>query len=70
MRLFSSTECSELLKVPLHKIAYAQRMGRVKKPSFVVAGKAIYTMADLRRMAKFFGVELVSEERANDGAGG
>jgi hypothetical protein len=70
MRLFSSVECSERLGVPLHRIAYAQRMGRIRKASQMVAGKAIYTPADLRKMAKFFGVELMSPERGADETGG
>jgi hypothetical protein len=61
-QLLSSIECSERLGVPLHKIAYAQRRGRIKKPTYLVAGKAIYTQADLRRMAKFFNVELALPE--------
>jgi hypothetical protein len=62
-KLLSSVECSQVLNVPLHKISYAQRMGRIRKPSHMVAGKAVYTQADLKRMAKFFGVELVSPEK-------
>lgn len=60
-QLFSSVECSDRLGVPLHRIAYAQRVGRLPKPSRLVAGKAIYTQADVRRMANFFKVELPLE---------
>lgn len=56
--LFSSVECSQRLNVPLHRISYAQRIGRLPKPGRLVAGKAIYTQADLRMMATYFGVEL------------
>jgi hypothetical protein len=56
--LYSSVECADRLGVPLHRIAYAQRIGRLPKPSRLVAGKAIYSAADLRKMAKVFGVEL------------
>jgi len=62
-QLFSSVECSQLLNIPLHKLAYAQRMGRIRKPSYIVAGKAIYTTSDLKRMAKYFGVEPKGEAK-------
>lgn len=67
-QLFSSVECSDRLGVPLYRIAYAQRVGRLPKPSRLVAGKAIYSIADLRRMAKVFGVELDRLDGASDDA--
>ena len=65
-KLFSSVECAERLGIPLHRLTYAQRIGRVCKASIVVAGKAIYSQTDLRRMAKHFGVELQEEARDED----
>ena len=65
-RLFSSVECSNLIGIPLHKIAYAQRIGRLPKADRMVAGKAIYTQADLKRMAKHFGIELQRAEVSDE----
>ena len=47
-QLLSTTDCSRRLGVQEHRIQYAHRSGRVPEPELRVAGKRIYTDADLR----------------------
>lgn len=63
IKLYASSECSKLVGVAEHRINYARRIGRLKNPSFYVAGKWIYSEADIREIAKYFGVEIGSLER-------
>ena len=60
--LFSSSECARIVGVAEHRINYARRMGRLKDPSYFVAGKWIYSDADIREIAKHFGVEIRLEQ--------
>jgi len=69
-RLYSSVECARILGVAHHRIGYAQRTGRVKDASYRVAGKAIYTESDLRKMARVFGVQLKEPEGNGGDVGG
>ena len=55
---FSTTEAAAILKLPEHKLRYAFRANHVAKPETVIAGRQLYTHADLRRLAEHFGVEL------------
>lgn len=66
--LFSTHDCAKLLGIEEHRITYAQRTRALPEPTFFVAGKRIYTAADLADIAKFFGLKppkLGGEGKAN-----
>ncbi len=56
--LFSSSEVSRIVQIPEHRINYARRIGKIKDPSFYVAGKWIYSQQDVEEIAQYFGVEI------------
>jgi hypothetical protein len=56
--LFSIRDCARRLGVASHRIAYAHETGKLAEVRLRVAGKRIYTAADLRRVAEYFGVDL------------
>jgi hypothetical protein len=41
-----------------HRIAYAHRTFKLAEPKIRFAGKRVYSNADLRRMAAYFGVPI------------
>ena len=51
---YSIRDVAKYLRIPEHSIAYAHRSGKVAEPAHV-AGKRIYTTADVVRVAKHFG---------------
>ena len=53
-QFYSITDVSRLLGVQEHRIAYAHRTGKLPEPKIRVAGKRVYSLADLRRMATYF----------------
>ncbi len=53
-QLFSIRDCGKLVGIAAHKIAYAHSQERLAEPRFRVAGKRIYTAADVQRVAKYF----------------
>lgn len=55
---FSTTDLAKLIGVAEHRITYAHRCGKLPEPEVKVAGKRIYTQADVKRVAKYFGVNL------------
>jgi hypothetical protein len=62
IKLFASSECAKIVGVAEHRINYARRVGRIKSPTYYVAGKWIYSEADIREIAKYFGVQTGSLE--------
>jgi DNA-binding transcriptional MerR regulator len=56
--LFSTRECAKLLGVAQHRIRYAHETGKLDDPKHWVAGKRVYTAADLKRLAEFFEVDF------------
>ena len=68
MELLSLRDCARRLGVASHRIAYAHEAGLLPDVHLRVAGKRIYTTADLRRVAEYFGIELDKENkvRRND----
>ena len=57
-QLYSTVDLAKLLGVAEHRIAYAHRCGKLAEPKLKVAGKRIYSLADAKRVAKYFGVDL------------
>ncbi len=57
-KLFSIRDVARRLGVAAHQIGYAHVQGKLAEPKLWVAGKRVYTAADLRRVAAYFGVDL------------
>ena len=57
-QFYSITDCSRLLGVQEHRIAYAHRTSKLPEPKIRVAGKRVYSPAELRRMAAYFQVPM------------
>lgn len=55
---FSTIDLAKLIGIAEHRIAYAHRCGKLAEPQLKVANKRIYTKADAKRVAKYFGVAL------------
>ena len=60
---YSTTDLAKLAGIAEHRITYAHRCGKLAEPELKVAGKRIYSEADIRRVVRYFGVE---EFRKND----
>ena len=62
--LFSVADVANRIGIPEHRITYAHRIHRLADAPLRIAGKRIYTEADLYRIAKYFGVqpELISRK--------
>ena len=56
--LYSLRDCAKRLGVASHRISYAHEAGLLADVKLRVAGKRIYTTADVRRVADYFGIEL------------
>jgi hypothetical protein len=52
--LFSIRDVARRLGVAAHQICYAHVQGKLPEPKFWVAGKRVYTTADLRRISAYF----------------
>ena len=60
---YSITDCSRLLGVQEHRIAYAHRTSKLPEPKIRVAGKRVYSPAELRRMAAYFQADKGNSHR-------
>ncbi len=58
---YSIRDVAKYLGIAEHRIAYAHRIGTLPEPNHV-AGKRIYTTADVARVAKHFGFYLLDRE--------
>jgi hypothetical protein len=67
--LLSLRDCARRLGVASHRIAYAHENGLLPDVGVRVAGKRIYTTADLKRVAEYFGIKLdeANKARGTDG---
>jgi hypothetical protein len=63
---YSITDCSRLLGVEEHRIAYAHRANKLPEPKIRFAGKRVYSRRDLRRLADYFGVEIPESEMTKE----
>jgi DNA-binding transcriptional MerR regulator len=54
--LLSLRDCARRLGVAPHRISYAHEIGALPDVRHRVAGKRIYTSADLKRLARYFKV--------------
>ena len=61
--LLSLRDCARRLGVASHRIAYAHEVGLLPDVRLWVAGKRIYTTADLQRVADYFGIDLKQKEQ-------
>ena len=57
-QLYSTTDVAKLLGVAEHRIHYGHRCQKLAEATYLVAGKRVYTEADLKRVAKYFDVPL------------
>ena len=56
-QLFSTVDLARLIGVAEHRIVYAHRIGRLREPANSVAGRRVYTLADVRRVAEYFQIK-------------
>jgi DNA-binding transcriptional MerR regulator len=61
--LLSLRDCARRLGITPHRIAYAHELGKLADVECRVAGKRIYTEADVKRVADYFGIELKEQEK-------
>jgi len=66
--LLSLRDCAKRLGVKSHRIAYAHEAGLLPDVQLRVAGKRIYTPADVKRVAAYFKIDLKDKQGRNDGA--
>ena len=66
-QLFSIRDAARLVGVPEHRLGYAHRAGFLAEPTFVVAGKRIYTTDDLRRVKDYFANKKPWQRQAKGG---
>ena len=64
--LLSLRDCARRLGIAPHRIAYAHETGKLPEVRLWVAGKRIYTLADVKRVAEYFGIELNKEGRPRE----
>lgn len=57
-QLFSTGQVARIIGVPSYRIEYAHSNTGLTEPAQRVMNKRLYTLADLRRVAQHFGVEL------------
>ena len=63
--LYSIRDVGRRLGIAPHKIAYAHTQERLPEPQFRVAGKRIYTVADVQRVAAYFAETRRKKEAKN-----
>ena len=56
--LLSIRDVGKRLGIAPHQIAYAHSQERLPEPQYRIAGKRIYTPADVERVAKYFAEKL------------
>lgn len=61
IELFSTVDVARRLGVAEHRVRYAIRSGHIPPARWVVAGKAIFSEHDVRRIGQFFGVAAKGE---------
>ena len=58
IELLSIRDVGKRLGIAAHQIAYAHSQERLPEPQYRIAGKRIYTPADVERVAKYFAEKL------------
>ena len=58
MNLYSITDTARITGISENRIHHAHRSGKLRAPTYFVAGKRIYTDRDLHCVANHFGVDL------------
>jgi hypothetical protein len=53
-QLYSTIDAARLLGVPEHRLNYAHRTGQLPAPTFLIAGKNIYTSEDVEAARRYF----------------
>lgn len=59
--LYTIADAARLMGIQEYRLQYAHRTGKVPSPA-IVAGRRLYTWADIERLAQHFGVALGKEE--------
>ena len=65
--LFSTGETARILGIKQYRITYAHVNGMVDEPNLRVAGKRVYEMADVRRLALHFGITIKKSQKEEIG---
>lgn len=67
MNLHSIKDVAEITGIDETRIHYCHRSGKVPEPTYFVANRRIYTDDDLRRVADYFGVNVVTPSKLENG---
>jgi DNA-binding transcriptional MerR regulator len=65
-KLYSTVEVARMLDVGEHRLAYAFRTGKLDCPKLKIANKRVFTHADVRRVAEYFGVKVPTRKEASE----
>jgi len=65
IELYSIRDCGTAIGIAPHQIAYAHTQERLAEPQFRVAGKRIFTVGDVRRVAVYFADKRRTKEAKN-----
>ncbi len=65
-KLYSTIDCVRLLGIAEHRLHYAHRIGQLREPAYRIAGKRIYDVEDIQRVAAYFSVEVPNEKEVVD----
>jgi len=66
--LLSLRDCAKRLGIKPHRLAYAHEAGLLADVQLRVAGKRIYTPADVKLVAAYFGIDMKEKQWRNDAA--
>jgi hypothetical protein len=64
--LLSLRDCARRLGIAPHRIAYAHETGKLADVRLWVAHKRVYTAADVKRVADYFGIDLKDKQGRAD----
>jgi hypothetical protein len=64
--LLSLRDVGRRLGIAPHRIAYAHETGKLADVRLWVAHKRVYTAADVKRVADYFGIQLKQEQGRAD----
>ena len=65
-QIFSTGQVAKLLGLQAYRIGYAHSTGQLAEPNYRFLDKRVYSEADVARVAKYFGVDLTTEEEETD----
>jgi hypothetical protein len=68
--LFSLGDVAKMLATKPHRILYALSVGAVKEPGLRVAGKRLWTMAEIAALAEVLKLRLAAQDERERGIDG